>query len=123
MAPMVQKAASATILSFLGSSFILGIAILLAKDTLVRVNSTIANVGKHNEQMVALDGSISALNIKIDDIGTEVKKISDSSAKYTEAHSTNISNMTIGIVRITEKLVSIDRRHSDTEYNVKECKN
>ena len=46
MAPIVKKAASATILSLLGSSFILGIAVLLMKDTLTRVNTTITNVNK-----------------------------------------------------------------------------
>ncbi len=120
MAPVVQKAASATILSFLGSSFILGIAIFLMKDTMDRVNKTIENVNHHNEQMITLDGSIINLNYKLDDLGKTVIKTANVLEIYTKDQSASISNMSISMVRVTEKLISVDGRCDTHEKDLRE---
>ena len=111
MAPVVQKAASATILSFLGSSFILGIAVFLMKDTVDRVNKTVDNVNKHNEKMVSLDGSINTLNLKIDKLDNSVSETVDV-----------LSEISINVVRVTERLISVDDRCSDQREDIKNCR-
>ncbi len=121
MAPMVKKAASATILSLLGSTFIMSIAVFLMKDTIDRVNHTIKNVNSHSEQMVGLDGSIILLNTKLDALNTSVTKTSLVLDDYTKNHAKNLSNMTISMVRVTQKLVNLDEKSNDANKDIEEC--
>ena len=121
MAPVVKKAASATILSFLGSSFIFGVAIFLMKDTIDRVNNTVDRVSKNNTQMATLGGSIDTLNIKIDVLNGSVDKTAKILDVYTRDHAKNLSNMTVSMVRVTEKLTSVDRRDEVHEKDIGRC--
>ena len=117
----VKKAASATVLSLLGSSFIMAIAIFLVKDTIDRVNDTITNVNLHSNQMVSLDGSIILLNTKLDTLNSSVSDSSSALKAYVINHGKNMSNMSIGMVRITEKLISLDDKFENSHGDISEC--
>lgn len=121
MAPTIQKAASATILSFLGSSFIMGIAIFLMKDTIDRVNTTVDNVNKNNSAVVRLNASIEGLNSKLDRLDTTSSNTQKSLGEYIKAQTTGMTNMSVNIVRVTEKLISITRRCENNEEEIKDC--
>ena len=72
--------------------------------------------------MVALDGSITLLNSKIDRLDKAVSKTSKAINSYSVSHSKNMSDMTVNIVRVTEKLSAIDKRNNDSEDDIKECR-
>ena len=121
MPESIKKAASATILSLLGSSFILAIAIFLVKDTIDRVNVTIANVGKHSEQMVGLDGSVVLLNSKLDTLNTSVNTSSDTLKEYVADHGRSMARVSTSMVRITEKLIALDDKFEGNSGDIGEC--
>ena len=121
MPESIKKAASATILSLLGSSFILAIAIFLVKDTIDRVNVTITNVGKHNARMVGLDGSVVLLNSKLDTLNSSVNKSSSTLDHYVKDNGRNMAKVSVNMVRMTEKLIALDDRLEGNSGDIGAC--
>lgn len=118
---LAKKAASATILSLLGSSFIMSIAAFLVKDTIDRVNSTIDNVHAHSTEMIKIDGSIKAVNARMTSLDDSVSRASNVFSSYVTNNASEQSKMKENLIRVTEKLISIDRRCEKSEDEIRDC--
>jgi len=121
MPPSVQKGFSATILSFIGSSFILGIVGFYFKDTMVRINHTIDRVNSRDVQMVKLESTMQNLNNKLTTLDRSIDKTTGVLESYIRVHGQNLSNMTVSMTRVTQKLVNIEDRCHRDEKNIDKC--
>jgi len=110
MPPIVKKGVSTTILSFLGSSVILGIASYFVKDTLDRVNITIDKVNARDAKMVHFEDTMVNLNNQLIKLDKTVKQTSKVLDNYTRLHAQNLANMTVSMTRVTEKIINLDKR-------------
>ncbi len=93
MPPAIKKGISATILSFLGSSLIMGIVVFFLKDTLDRLNSAVIKSNDHQVQMVKIGSSLNAINVKMDDMKQDLDKhIDDNSDSFDSLQMIQVAN-------------------------------
>jgi len=110
MPPIVKKGVSATILSFLGSSIILGVASYFVKDTLDRVNVTINKVNARDVKIAHFEDTMDSLNKQLVKLDATVLRTTTLLDNYTKLHAQNLARMSVSMTRVTEKIINLDKR-------------
>ena len=118
----VKKGVSATILSFIGSSFILGIIMFYFKDTMNRIDKTIEKVNQRDVKMVKLEDSVDTLVSRLTKLDDNIDKTGSILKEYTDGYNKNLMDITIAIEKTTQKLSFLDEKCRREDRELQKCK-
>ncbi len=121
MPEAVKKVASVTILSFLSTSILMGTVGFFLKNTIDKLDTTMDKVNEREVEMATFNTTILHLGRKLDKLDSTVERTGVILDNYTKLHASNLSEVTISITKIVDKVGELDRRNDKLDSRIDNC--
>jgi len=121
MPEAVKKVASVTILSFFSTSILMGTVGFFLKNTIDKLDTTMDKVNQREVEMATFNTTIIHLGKKLDKLDNTVSKTGTILSNYTKIHASNLSQVTISITKIVDKVDELDRRSDRLDSRMDNC--